>query len=1221
MLRSKKVIFGITVFIILIIAAVGTWYGGGWEYSAIYIAESSTKLDPVEKKRARTDYFFNLLRDPATNSIPENIRSRELNHAQQLRGGRGLRKSGSASMQQVGDISWHLAGPVDLGGRTRALAFDRRNADIVLAGGVSGGMWKSIDGGNTWQLKTDPNQDMSVTSVAQDPTEPDTWYYATGELRGNSAGDRGGRASYFGTGIYKSTDNGESWSRLSSTEDTDIAWNSEFDFISRIIVNPVNGDVYFAANGGAIYRSTNGGGSFSNVLGNLGGHRYADVIVNKNGTLLAALSERGAGAIQTDNPGIYRSTDDGQSWIDVTPSDFPATHDRTYLAFAPSAPDTAYAFTYEGSGSGSNENISFFMMDFANDASEDRSGNLPDFGNPVGFVNTQFNYNMVMAVKPDDPDLVVIGTTNLFRSRDGFATTPAGGYDNSDINQKQEFWVGGYDPANNVSQYPNQHPDQHVLVFQPNDPNTLWAGHDGGLSATTDITAAPVSWEDKDEGYVTGQFYTVEIPDESGDDRYLGGTQDNGTPFFRFDESNSQATTIEDISSGDGSYAHWGTDYAYVSSQMGNVLRLTIESDGSITSPYEAPTGTWSFVQPSGATNQLFVHPYAVDPNDDTIMYYPGGTTMWRNTEMDEISNYNQGSTTTGWESFEGTSSTGYTISTLEVTSMSPSDRLYYGASSSTGTPEIFRLNNASTSDTPTEISIGGASAGAYVHDIAVNPLDGDEVIAVMSNYSITGLYHSLDAGNSWTAIEGNLEGDSQDPGPSLRDAEILPTEEGNIYLVGTSTGIYTTMTLDGNSTSWQRTSDDGSPESIGYSVVEYLDVRPSDGTIAVGSHGRGIFVGRAEVGDVVVEQLPVIEDTLEVVDDWQLVGSPMTSDAGAEPGSDLQLYEYSGTYKSVANISSHKGYWTKSSSGSEISYSGEADTAATIALEKGWNLIGGVADTVGISAISDPNSILSSADIFEYSEGSYQSASDVKSFMGYWIHASEDGDIEILPDESSNKSGPVLASGDVGQLTFSNETASQQFYVSNQLLSTSEEEKYLMPPMAPEAVMDVRTDQGLRLAQGEQSNLKLTTDSYPVTVSSHPENSQGYTLKGVVGQDTAYYNLRTDEKVTLQRPYESLFLSTVGDNAQITEHNLKPNFPNPFTSGTQIRYQVASQSRATLEVYDVLGRKVQTLVDEQKSKGEYSIRFDGSNLSSGIYFIHLKVGETIKVQKMTLIK
>ena len=102
----------------------------------------------------------------------------------------------------------------------------------------------------------------------------------------------------------------------------------------------------------------------------------------------------------------------------------------------------------------------------------------PDLGEDYqDYVITQGNYNMALAVKPDDPEIVLIGATTLFRSRDGFAT-PADTYDNL---------IGGYLDAPPAWRYPNLHVDIHAFFFDPQDPDRIWVGTDGGLSYATDI--------------------------------------------------------------------------------------------------------------------------------------------------------------------------------------------------------------------------------------------------------------------------------------------------------------------------------------------------------------------------------------------------------------------------------------------------------------------------------------------------------------------------------------------------------------------------------------------------------------------------------------------------------------------------------------------------------------------------------------------------------------
>ena len=78
-------------------------------------------------------------------------------------------------------MAWSEIGPYDVGGRTRGLAIDQRNSNILMAGGASGGIWKSTDGGKTWMLKSNPGENLGVTDIVQHPNSLNTWYYTTGE--------------------------------------------------------------------------------------------------------------------------------------------------------------------------------------------------------------------------------------------------------------------------------------------------------------------------------------------------------------------------------------------------------------------------------------------------------------------------------------------------------------------------------------------------------------------------------------------------------------------------------------------------------------------------------------------------------------------------------------------------------------------------------------------------------------------------------------------------------------------------------------------------------------------------------------------------------------------------------------------------------------------------------------------------------------------------------
>ena len=822
----------LTAFLLLSISGIWVNHFVNKNPALPRVPSTDSRRASAQTKVARWDYFHRLLRDPVTGEIPPDIRQKELEYARTLpHTSYALRKESAGA-----GFIWQEAGPNDVGGRTRALAVDVANSNTVIAGGVSGGIWKSTDNGVTWVLKNSLSQSLSVTSLAQDTRvgHTSTWYYATGEFTGNSASDRGYTAAFRGTGIYKSTDNGETWNLLTNTLADPTSWSSPYNYVTRIVVSPTTGSVFAASNGIGIYRSTDGGATFSPVLGGINDQYYCDVISTSNGTVVGSLSEYGYNPVigRTNAPGIYKSTSDGglNTWTSITPATFPATHDRTVLAAAPFNADIVYALTNTGNIVNSKEDIRFHRITVSSGASSNRSANLPDFGGRGDF-NTQSNYNMVVTVKPDDPNFVVLGATNLFRSTDGYATASTNQY---------YTWIGGYHWNDNKFQYPNQHADQHAIAFDPADPKKMWCGHDGGLSYTSDITTNSTSvsdfpWQDKNQGYNVTQFYTVSIADESGDERLMGGTQDNGTPYFI--KTINYTSPSSDVSTGDGGYAYFGNVFAYTSSQLGRVLRLSYDENGN---PYI--TADWSDITPSSAANQLFINPFVVDPGNEMYMFYMTQTSIWRNNRLNDIPMYENG-TTFSWSQLSNlTLPTGYSITTLAISRQNSAHVLYYGLSpdASNVPAMIYRFNNAHTaSDGEVGYNLPASSNGGYVHHIAVNPGNSNEILVVLSNYKLVGLYYSNDGGQSYTAVEGNLEGTSGN-GPSMRSATILPLPGGAVYFVGTSTGVYSTKTLNGGSTVW---SQEGADE-IGNVVVEYITSRTSDYRVAVGTHGRGIFIG-----------------------------------------------------------------------------------------------------------------------------------------------------------------------------------------------------------------------------------------------------------------------------------------------------------------------------------------------------------------------------------------
>ncbi|HKJ32113.1 MAG TPA: hypothetical protein VKA34_09810, partial [Balneolales bacterium] len=677
-----------------------------------------------KSNKRREEYFFRMLRNPATNSIPKNVRASELAYARHLMNWQqmNVRYSSSSTASVTNAYTWSQAGPYDVGGRTRALSIDINNSSHIVAGGASGGIWESKDAGQTWSLRNTANQNLSVTDVVQDPLNPQVWYYSSGEY------DNSMSTPYKGTGIYKSTDNGDSWQVLSSTQvPSDTSYYSPYQYISKIAISPTTGTLFLASNNFGIYSSTDGGQSFTHLLGSSNDHNYTGLAVSKNGYILVALSADGFSSTPINAAGLYLSTDDGQTWKNITPSGFPSYFERTVIAFAPSQPNIAYTMTYDGSTTKSQSKITFYKLTFKGDtlySADNRSANIPNYGGKVGQFNVQNNYNMVISVKPDNPDFVVIGATNLFRSKDGFSTKPTQDYG----------WIGGYDTANNISGYPGQHPDEHIAVFDPSNPNHVWLGSDGGVSYTSDITTTstsgdPVNWISENHGYLVSQFYMISMKKDSTDNTLLGGAQDNGSPFFK--ASTNLSSTSLDVSSGDGIYAYLGTNYGYAGSDNGTVYRNKYDSNGDITinTPY-------TDVTPPNASNQLFVTPYTIDPKAENIMYYLAGDSLWRNTHVTGSSPKNYWYTVSKLKA-----PSQYVLSSLNV-SHKPAHILYVGASttnmqSTTDLPIVYRIENSDTSSTVINRGSSQFPAGAYISDIAVNPMDANKIMVIFSNYNV----------------------------------------------------------------------------------------------------------------------------------------------------------------------------------------------------------------------------------------------------------------------------------------------------------------------------------------------------------------------------------------------------------------------------------------------------------------------------------------------------
>ena len=811
----------------------------------------------------RLEYEFEILKNPYTGQIPKNIFKQELEFAKSLPVKDG---SNSGLFTPTNLNSYSLAGPDNIGGRTRAFAIDERfgigSNKVILAGSVSGGIFRTIDGGATWTKVTPQTEVHNVTAIAQDPRpgSQDTWYAGGGEALGNSAAGVG--AFYFGFGILKSTDNGLTWTRLTLnvtntdgsplTPGTLETFDNVFDIVHKIIVNPANGDVYIAGHR-RLVKSTDGGASFRVVFGSsvpaTSDQGQMDIISNSAGKLF--LGVNGENPDQTLR-GIWTSTSgDFNTWtriaggatlgIDSIAGWRGNAYDtsgpkRILLALAPSQQNLLFAYYQNDlsqlNSKGANPEADLFKIDLNTNTATNLSANMPDFPGQLDGIDplaVQGGYDMLIAIKPDDPNVIFVGGTNLYRSTDGFTT------------KTKTQWIGGYKNQNPVTAetYPNSHADMHGLHFSPVNSNTAFAINDGGIQKTDSILANqspdPVPWA-MVSNYQTLQYNFVAIDPATGQNNFFGGAQDNGC-YFRIDGTATPNNQFK-ISGGDGASVSIAsvTDIAftiYYSSQFGSLTRDITNNFTSIT-----PNGLTANPQ-SGFGD--FVTYFKGDFDNPQDLYYVNFNRLFRTRIASTV-------TSSTWEELTGVGTavnaakpkgTDISIRALELSRgpYTTDHTLYIGTSDG----HIYRLDdpeNAALSATPLDITPPGLAGN--ISDIAVNPNNDNEILVTVSNYSTTNIYYSTNGKSAipiWKDAEGNLTL------PSIRSCMIVTKKDasGNPvteYYVGTSVGLYSTTNISASSPAWQREGDN----LLGMALMTTLDYRPQDNTLLVGTHGNGMY-------------------------------------------------------------------------------------------------------------------------------------------------------------------------------------------------------------------------------------------------------------------------------------------------------------------------------------------------------------------------------------------
>ena len=715
---------------------------------------------------------------------------------------------------------WSWLGPGNIGGRTRTLVIDPQQTQTMYTGGVSGGVWKTTNGGAAWRPTGDTLANIAINSLVMDPRDNNRLYAGTGEgyfreiVRGTGLPLRGG-------GIFVSTDAGESWSVLESTR------TSDFHFVNDLFVSSVDTNRIYAATRTGVFRSSDAGQSWTRILS-----------VDASGGCLELAARPGAASDYLyascgtlGQATVYRSVDAaaGGAWSAVLSE---PNMGRTSIAVAPSNPDVVYALSASNAPGGPSYQglLAVFRSNEAGAAgtwtavvrntATDRLSTLLltnpvaaaevecEFSNQNKFITMGWYCNTI-AVDPTNPDRVWAAGVDLFRSDDGGVSWGPASY----------WWANRTTPS-------YVHADQHAIVFHPgfdgetND--TLFAANDGGIFKTDEasdevlrgITTlcnpanGKIAWQHISHNLGITQFYHGAVFPNGRE--YIAGAQDNGTLLGR-DDGGANGWTA--VAGGDGSYLAInplkpGT--YYVSSQVANILRT---EDGGKT--FKNAT--------AGLSDQfLFITPLMIDRETPQVLW-TGGRKLWR-TDNAGVS----------WTAASTTLGTGR-VSAIAVS----------GPRALAGTSDgfIYR-NDAARSATPTTAWPGVQLREGFVSSITHHPYDADVVYATFAGFGGQHVWKSTNGGVSWAPLDG--EGDGHIPDIPVHSLVVDPRRPERLF-IGTDLGVM--VSTDGGA-HWM-TEVDGMPNA----VTEWLVIAasPEGRSLYAFTHGRGVW--RATLTDAPIRR------------------------------------------------------------------------------------------------------------------------------------------------------------------------------------------------------------------------------------------------------------------------------------------------------------------------------------------------------------------------------
>ncbi len=683
-------------------------------------------------------------------------------------------------------------GPGTMSGRVTSIAVPHLEPEVIFVGTASGGLWKSVSAGVTWEPIFDDQPTQSIGAVALSPLNPDLVWVGTGE--GNP---RNSHTS--GRGAFKSLDGGATWDFM-GLEDTRN--------IHRIIIHPRDPKtVYVAATGSAwgdspergVFKTTDGGVTWSHILSVDERTGCAELIMDPSNPdkLFAAMwsfrrqpwtfTSGGSGS------GLYVTHDGGATWAERTSEDGLPEGElgRIGLAMSPANPDVVYALVES--------------KEYALYRSDDGGVNFRRQTTDSDVGNRPFYYAEIHC-DPTNEDHIFSLWSMVSKSTDG----------------GRSFDV--------ILPYSGVHPDHHAMYIHPSDPNYLINGNDGGLNISRD---GGENWTFVNNLPV-GQFYHISVDNEEPYNVY-GGMQDNGSwvgPSSVWHTGGIRNEDWQEVLFGDGfDVQPSGDGDVYAMSQGGALHRVNLTTlRMTDIQPASPDTNALRF-----AWNAALV----LDPNDRDGLYFGSNRVHYSGDRGRSWETLSPDLTTNDPEKLEQAKSGGLTIDATKaenhctILCITPAEdrpnELWVGTDD--GRLQHTRDRGLTWTDHADQLK--GLPKGSWIPFIHVSPHSSDEIYVVANNYRRNDwepyLYRTSDGGKSWKRL---VYGEDV---PAHAQCVVQDPIAPDLLFLGTEEGLYFSVDRGAN---WRQWSHD-----LPAVPVRDMAIQEREGDLVLGTFGRAAYV------------------------------------------------------------------------------------------------------------------------------------------------------------------------------------------------------------------------------------------------------------------------------------------------------------------------------------------------------------------------------------------